>query len=229
MEFPMADSWSPMMERIVFAMTQRDHRVVGISSPQPASGVSSVCERLAAITALTGMRTVLVDMTSRAEDVIPASVWRPGLGNAGQSITHDADGFDRLTARFTKQDRFKFNNVEHLRQAFAEDLAAYETVIVDTAPVPTSDLEQINGAAALAACDGAILLCMSGRVSRAEVLAAQEAMVNTQVSLLGMVLNEMENPTVGAELAREARRLRRYAPGLSHWLERKALSSALLN
>lgn len=225
----MVDSWSPMMERIVFAMTQRDKRVVGITSPQAASGVTSVCERLAGITSLTGMRTLLLDMTSRADDIIPESVWRPGMGNAGQSITRDSAGFDRLTARFTKQDRFKFNNVENLRQAFAEDLAAYDTVIVDAAPVPTHDLDQINGAAAVAACDGAILLCMSGRVSRAELVAAQEAMVNTQVSLLGMVLNEMQNPTVGAEIAREARKLRRYAPGFSGWLERKALGSALLN
>ena len=225
----MVDSWSPMMERIVFATLKRDKRVIGITSPQAGSGVSSVCAQLATITSLTGMRTLLLDMTGRAEAAVPASVWQPGLGNAGQSITRDPAGFDRLTARFDTEHRFAFNNIERLRQAFTEDLAAYEAIIVDIPAVPTVDVSHINGAATAAACDGTLLLCMSGRVSRPEVMAAQDALANTQVSLLGVVLNEMQNPTLGSELAREARKLRRYAPGVAGWLERTALKSGLLN
>jgi protein-tyrosine kinase len=225
----MVECWSPMMERIVFATVKRDKRIVGVTSPQPSSGVTSLCEQLAAVASMTGLRTLLLDMTGRAEDTIPTSVWQPGLGNAGQSITRDPAGFDRLVARFTKEDRFKFNNVENLRQAFAEDLAAYDAVIVDAQPVPTTDMGHINGASAVAACDGAILLCMSGRVSRSELVDAQDALANTQVALLGVVLNEMQNPTVGTEIARESARLRRYMPGVADWLERKALKSALLN
>ena len=225
----MVDCWSPMMERIVFATLKRDKRVVGVTSPQAASGVTSVCEQLAHIASLSGMRTLLLDLTGRAEDVIPLSVWQPGIGNAGQSIVRDPAGFDRLVARFTNEDRFKFNNVEGMRLAFAEDLAAYDAIIVDTPPVPTNDMAHINGAAASAACDGAILLCMSGRVSRSELSDAQDALANAQAGLLGVVLNEMQNPTVGAELAREARKLRRYLPGVSSWLERKALASSILN
>ena len=111
----MVDCWSPMMERIVFATLKRDKRVVGITSPQSASGVTSVCEQLARVAGLSGMRTLLLDLTGRAEVAIPASVWQPGIGNAGQSIVRDPAGFDRLVARFTRDDRFKFNNVEGLR------------------------------------------------------------------------------------------------------------------
>lgn len=218
-----------MTERIVFATVQRGKRVVGVTSPQASSGVTSLCEQLAAITSLTGMRTLLLDMTGQAEETVPASVWQPGLGNAGQSITRDPEGFDRLVARFTKHDRYKYYNVEQLRTAFAEDLAAYDAIIVDTPPVPANDLNHINGAVVAAACDGSILLCMSGRVSKSELVDAQDALANTQVGLLGVVLNEMQNPTVGTELAREARKLRRYAPGFASWLERKALKSAILN
>ena len=225
----MVDCWSPMMERIVFATLKRDKRVVGITSPQSASGVTSVCEQLARVAGLSGMRTLLLDLTGRAEVAIPASVWQPGIGNAGQSIVRDPAGFDRLVARFTRDDRFKFNNVEGLRLAFAEDLATYDAIIVDTPPVPTNDLEFLNGAAAAAACDGAILLCMSGRVSRTELADAQDALANAQAGLLGIVLNEMQNPTVGSELAREARKLRRYLPGVSSWLERRARASSILN
>ena len=213
----------------MFATVKRGKRVVGVTSPQTSSGVTSLCEQLAVITTLSGMRTLVLDLTGQAEDAVPASVWQPGLGNAGQSITRDPAGFDHLVARFTKQDRYRFYGVEQLRHAFADDLAFYEVIIVDIPPVPANNVKYINGAAAAAACDGAILLCMSGRVSRSELVDAQEALANTQVGLLGVVLNEMENPTVGAEIAREARRFRRFCPGLARWLERMALASSLLN
>jgi len=63
-----------------------------VTSPQPSSGVTSLCEQLAAVASMTGMRTLLLDMTGRAEETIPTSVWQPGLGNAGQSITRDPAG-----------------------------------------------------------------------------------------------------------------------------------------
>ena len=225
----MLEGWSPMLERIVYATLKREKRVVGVTSPQPKSGVTSLCEQLAEVSALSGTRTLFLDMSGQAEPSVPASVWMPGLGNAGQSITRDPAGYDRLVARFTKADRYKYFSAERLRLAFAEDLSVYGAIIVDAPPVPANDTERINGAAAAAACDGTLLLCMNGRVSRAELTQAQEALANTQVALLGVVLNEMQNPTVGEELAREARKLRRYLPRVSSWLERKALASAILN
>lgn len=224
----MAD-WSPVLERIVFATLKRDKRVVGVTSPQAASGVTSLCEHLATVASQSGMRTLLLDMTGRAEESVPVSVWQPGLGNAGQSVTRDPAGFDRLVARFTRENRFHFNDVGQLRSAFADDLACYDAVIVDAAPVPTNDVTHINGAAVMAACDGALLLCMSGRVATSELVDTQDALANTQVDLLGVVLNEMQNPSVGSELARQAQKMRRYMPGVATWLERKALGSSILN
>lgn len=225
----MVECWTPMVERIVFATFKRGKRILAVTSPRPAAGVTSLCEQLARVTALTGTRTLLVDMTRQAEATIPESVWQPCKGNAGQSIVRDSAGFDRLAARFTQADRFAFGNVDRLRQSFAEDLAAYEAVIVDARPVPTIETAYINGAAAAAACDATIVLCMSGQVARSDLLECQDALANAQVNLLGVVLNEMQNPTLGAELAREARRLHKILPRFSNWLQRKALANAFLN
>jgi len=225
----MIASWTPMVERIVFATFKRGKRIVAVTSPKPAAGVTSLCEQMARITALNGTRTLLVDMTRRAEDAAPISLWQPCQGNAGQSVVQDPLGFDRLTARFSANDRFIFSNADHLRRSFADDLAGYDAIVVDTRPVPSTESVFINGAAAAAACDAAILLCMSGKVSRAELTECQDALANAQVNVLGVVLNEMQNPTLGAELAREARRLQRLVPPLSRWLQRKALASSFLN
>ncbi|MEQ1696019.1 MAG: hypothetical protein ABL901_09300 [Hyphomicrobiaceae bacterium] len=225
----MVECWTPMVERIVFATFKRGNRILAVTSPRPAAGVTSLCEQIARVTALTGSRTLLVDMTRQAEGTVPESVWQPCKGNAGQSIVHDPQGFDRLTARFTPNERFAFGNTDRLRQSFAEDLASYEAVVVDARPVPTLETAYINGAAAAAACDATIVLCMAGRVARSELAECQDALANAQVNLLGVVLNEMQSPTLGAELAREARRLHKVLPRFSKWLERKAMANAFLN
>lgn len=218
-----------MVERIVFATFKRGNRVVAVTSPKQASGVTTLCEHIAQITALNGNRTLLVDMTRKAEEDLPQALWRPCEDNAGQSVVRDPRGFDRLTARFSANDRFIFCNTDHLRRSFAEDLSAYDAVVVDTRPVPTVETAFINGAAAAAACDAAVLLCMSGKVTRTEIAECHDALANAQVNLLGVVLNEMQNPTLGAELAREARRFQRIIPWFCRWLERKALASTFLN
>jgi hypothetical protein len=169
------------------------------------------------------------DLTGRAEEKVPESVWRPGEGGAGQSITRDPRGFDRLVARFSPDARYLFNNVERLRRALGEDLAHYQAIIVDMPPVPANDVERVNGAAASAACDAVLLVCMSGRVSRNELNDCMDALANAQAKILGTILNDMQNPTLGAELAREARKMRRFFPRMANWLERKANSSVFLN
>ena len=225
----MDDCWTPMVERIVFSTFKRGLRVVAVTSPRPVSGVTTLCEELARITSLGGTKTLLLDMGGPAEENVPSSVWHPCQGNAGQSITGDKQGFDRLIARFTVNDRFKFNNTDWLRRAFNEDLSGYEAIIVDTSPIPTIDTAFINGASAAAACDGAIIVCMTGQFSRSQLLECQDALSNAQVSVLGLVLNEMHSPTLGDELAREARRFHRFLPRFCNWLERKALASTFLN
>lgn len=225
----MAGAWAQQIERIALATFQRGKRVVGVTSPQPGSGVTSVANHLARVAALSGARTLLIDLTHEMEPRTFRSAWLPGQGGAGQAVVRHADGYDRIVARFDVSSRLLFNNVQKMREAFGEDLAQYQAIVVDAPPVPTPDTQHINGAAALAAADAALLVCMTGRLSTSDLDAARDALANAQAHLLGLVLNDMQNPTLGTELAREARRLRRFLPRLSGWLERKALGSSLLN
>lgn len=225
----MTPAWTQQIERIALATFQRGKRVVGVTSPQPISGVSSVAGQLARVASLTGAKTLLIDLTHDVEAKTYRSAWLPGQGGAGQAAVRDADGYDRLVARFDASTRLLFNNVTLMRQTLVEDLAPYQAIVVDAPAVPTTRSDRINGAAALAACDAAILVCMSGQLNRGELDAARDALANAQVALLGLVLNDKINPKLGTELAREARRLKRRMPRLSSWLERKALSISLIN
>lgn len=225
----MSDNWTNEIERLTFATFERGMRVVGVTSPQAKSGVSSVCRRLCEVMAKSGGRTLLVDLSGSTEESTGVAAWRPGTGGAGQSIRTDAAGYDRLVAAFDQETRYLFNSIDRLRRVFAEDLAHYDAIVLDMPSLPATGTSRLNGAPAAAACDGVLMVCLSGDVSREQLNAAVDALANVEAKLLGMVLNDMTNPTLGAELAREARRVRRYLPRLSGWLERKALASALLN
>lgn len=227
----MSDRWTSHVERIVFATFARGVRVIGVTGARPESGVSSVCRCIAEAVTRTGRKTLLLDLSGRP-DPGPAAVsaaWRPGEGGAGQSIRPEPGGYDRLAATFDAGSRGLFNNIDRLRRALGEDLSQYEAIVVDLPSVPVADQDRLNGAAVAAACDAVVLVCVAGEVSREQVSASLDALANAQAQLLGTVLNDMRNPTLGAEIAREAARFRRYLPRLSGWVERKALASVLLN
>jgi hypothetical protein len=54
-------------------------------------------------------------------------------------------------------------------------------------------------------------------------------LASAQANLLGTVLNDMQCPTLGAEIAREAQRLQPFAPRFANWVSGKALDSSFLN
>jgi Mrp family chromosome partitioning ATPase len=217
------DGWTHEVERIALASLGRGIRTIGITSPGRQAGVSTLAADLAEVTALSGDLTASV--LPNARDII----WRPGEGGAGQAITRDPRGFDVLTAKFDVSTRFLFNNVDRLKQSLSEELARYKAVIVDIPALCVAEAEHINGAAAAAACDGVLLVCVSGRITRAELIKGAAALTSAKANVLGTVLNDVACPTLGAEIAREARRLEQYAPRFAKWVSGKALNSPFLN
>jgi Mrp family chromosome partitioning ATPase len=223
------DGWTHEVERIALATLGQGIRTIGITSHGGQAGVSTLAADLAEVTALSGVSTLYVNLTTTVQPNARDIIWRPGEGGAGQAITRDARGFDVLTARFDLPTRFLFNNVDRLKQSFSEELARYKAVIIDIPALCVAEAEHINGAAAAAACDGVLLVCVSGRVTRAELIKGTAAMDAAKVNVLGTVLNDIECPSLGAEIAREALRLERFAPRFANWVSRQALNSPFLN
>jgi hypothetical protein len=137
--------------------------------------------------------------------------------------------FDRIVANPSGPLRAPFNNVEQMRQLFHQELAHYTAVVVDLPSILGDHQQRINPLAPAAACDGVYVLCMAGIVDNDALTAAMKLLRQSAVNILGVVVNDAENPSLGAEIAREARRVSRLTPGLSRWLERKALAVKFLN
>lgn len=225
----MQEYWTHEVERIALQTVARGERVIGITSVQRGAGVSLLCHRMCEVLTLSGQNPLYVDLTGQMEAAVPPATFRPGQSAATPCVEKSGNGYHRLTARFDTETRFLYSTPAKMRAAFEELLASYSSIIVNLPPVPTRDTTRINAAAAAAACDGTIVVAMSGDVTKSELGAGIDALATAQARMLGFVLNEARNPTLGAELAREARRLKRFLPRFSAWLEAKASSSVFLN
>ena len=217
------------IEKIFHSTLGNGTRVIGLASPCSGSGVTSLAVALARRCALGGIQTLLIDMASPVMVDSQASDWTPGRGGVGQEIECDKLGFDRLPVRPSAETVYKFRDPATLREVFSEELTRYDAIIIDLAPVPNSDPAAIPGAIGASACDSVLLVGMTGRITRYDLDAAIDALKATNAPLAGIILNDRDNPTLGAEIAREARRIERFLPRLSRSIQKVANRVRLLN
>jgi Mrp family chromosome partitioning ATPase len=224
----MIHSWLRPIEEIMLAAVDSKVRVLGVLSPEAGAGVSTACRMLAESHCRSGAKTLLVDLTQTVQQAETDGAWAPGDG-AAQLIQVQASGVDLLAVRPTAETRPAFNNVDVMRRMFKDELAAYEAIIVDLPPVLNRREDLINPLAAARACDAVIMVCMIGLIKQHEVEETLSVLRTAGVQLGGTVLNDMRNPTLGAEMAAAARRIARLSPKLAAWLQKKLLASSFLN
>jgi Mrp family chromosome partitioning ATPase len=220
-------SWQNSAEQIMLAAIDNKARVVGIVSPDRQAGVSTLCRQLAEAYAASGARTLLIDLAERSP-ARGAPKWRPGF-DAAMATTATGHGFDLLVAQFTSESRALFSNVTTFRGLLDDNLASYEAIVIDLPALGGSDHDSINPVAAARACDAVLLLCLTGKVTQDQLMAAVREMQGAGVPLAGTVLNDRYAPTLGVAMATNRRRLSRLVPGLNRWVERKLSTSEFLN
>jgi Mrp family chromosome partitioning ATPase len=221
--------WHEEVQRIRLATFGRGIRLVGFTSPRANSGVTTLCKALAAVTAASGLRTLLVDLSEAPDDAENAPLWLPGSGGALVAIPSGPAPFDKLTARTTPDTRDLFNNSAQLRRTLMDELADYAAVIVDLAPLKPRFPGAVDTTSAAAACGNVYLVCVTGEVTKTEISESVTRLHSAGVEVLGLILNDVANPSLGAELARQALRFKRLAPQFTTRLAGKLLATPFLN
>ncbi|RYJ01661.1 MAG: hypothetical protein EON47_10045 [Acetobacteraceae bacterium] len=115
-----------------------------------------------------------------------------------------------------------------LREAVAGWLRDWDTVVIDTAPLVAGTAQGVPGLAAAAAAEASLLVILAGRTPTSAVREASQALRKAGARLLGTVMNDRDNPSLRAELERQALRLARLAPAMAAGLARRIRGSALL-
>lgn len=221
----MIEAWQPQIRKLALTSWGEGERVIAVAGVDGQSGVSTLCEGLAAFAARSGRRTALLDM---AQPLAAATGgWR--LDSAPASlIRHDPAGFDRLLVAGETDGR-SVTDIARLRHGMEEHLGGYDTIVADIAPLREIGTRAADGPAAAAACGRIYLVALAGQIDRSAFASTMSLLDASRIALAGLILNDRWNPTLAAELAREAGRLRIVAPRLSRWLARKALGSRFLS
>lgn len=212
------DPGSPPIEAIhQFAQT-RKARVVGLVGVERDSGVSLIAQALAMRCVMAGKRALLVDATGAPLETGPR-----------EPLRRDAHGFDRLKLRPLRDDLLAMRDIARLRALLQVEYGHYDVVVVDAPAVREAAASALPATIVGGACDALFMVCLTGAVTRTLLEEASATLRGAQAPLAGLVLNRREQPTLGAEIAREARRLRRRAPRLSARIQAWASASNLLD
>jgi protein-tyrosine kinase len=202
------------VESIYQASVGAGARVVAVIGVEDGDGASACARALAERSALAPSRTLLVDASESRRPTAPT--WEPEPQNIGWFKLSDGE-----------EDPFRLRSPDTLRRLWVEAHKDWETVIIDCAPALEDRDYVAPGKLTARSADAVILVCLGGKTTKQSIEAAKAALGPANV--VGVVVNGRDQPTVGAEVAREARRISRYFPRLSRWLARRALRSKALD
>lgn len=155
----------------------------------------------------------------------------PGLLEAPQLVCAAGQGITLtgVTAPGRREAIVKLRKPGVLEQCIASWQQMFDTVIFDTSPMNVSAADHIPPERVAAACDGSLLVVLSGRSTEAMVATALNRLNAGGAQLLGCLYNDRDNPPLQSELLREVTRLApffgRLASRLSRWIKNNHLLS----
>lgn len=208
-----------LLERMRHATFTQGARVIALTAPHANAGNSLIAALFARRLHETGLNVLLVDASLPPDPRTAPGRWAPGDGTGPALVSRETEGPDRLWIAIHPDDAGRFNDPARLRTLFDTELAAYDAVIVDCAPARIGSGAAIE-AMTIAAISGATLVI--GKANRTfghERDSALALLAECRAPLAGFVINDTIAPSLGAEIAREVRRFRRFHP---RWADRLA-------
>ena len=209
---------SPGMESIFQHVVGQGARIIGLAGVDHDNGASTIARALARRGCAGGQRVLLVDasfVSCSERTVAPPSA--------------TAEGFHKVDLRPTVDVALPMRDLSRLRRTLHDWLKSYDMIIVDMAPPLPDPKYPLPATVVSKACDATLLVCLTGRVTQGDLELAAGALRNAGAPLAGVIVNHREQPTLGAEMAREAERLRRIAPRLVARLQRQVEANKFLN
>ena len=181
--------WLRPIEHMVLA-SARDRRIIGITAPHAAAGVSTVSSAFAEMSARWGAKTLLVDLSQVISDAGDGQRWAPGLSDPRLFLETSERSYDVLQAIPTSATLGAFNSARHFRGSLVKELAEYSAIILDLPSILDFSLETVNPLVASVACDGIIIVCVKGRTTTDHLKQTVEAIKIAGGPIVGTVLND---------------------------------------
>lgn len=204
-------------------------RTLAVMASTKAEGTSSVAGALAQRAIAVGKKVLVVDLNLhnphisnqlQSQDIgatIPQQL-KPSHGPE-YSVMPVPQGDKGLLE--LREQAILAHNIEHWT-------ADYDLVIFDTSPLCQVNRRNIPAQLVAGCCDGAILVIRSGKTEAAQLGQAMATLSSLNVNLLGTVINDYSNPSLGQELVRQCCKLAKTLPKTADWLIDKINTSKFL-
>ncbi|MDB5572537.1 MAG: putative ATPase [Hyphomicrobiales bacterium] len=222
------DPAAPPVEAVHQHLTARRARIVGVVGVDHDSGVSTLVHALAARCAQGGQRTLVIDCGGRA---CASDQSGPNVlgGGAARAAEPHAGGYDTLLLRPPSHEMLRVRSVSWLRHLMVSELSEYQMIFIDMLPAREDPEYALPATIVGNACDLVLLMCLAAQATKADLEEALTSLRTVGAPLGGVVINRREQPTLGFEIAREAKRIAWIAPRLANRLATKAQNSRFLD
>lgn len=215
----------------IYARTfERGVRTVGITGPQERSGVSTFARSLIAHCALSGQKSLLVDLSSGLSGKSQKASYAANDSRADDlPIRQTNHGYDILSFNPAKDNNRPFNNTQKIHNILRTDLIDYKHVVVDLLPVPITPTSVQTKNIEAAACDAVILVCHTCATTRSAIEAAIRSLSENNTKIAGLMMNNQHRRTMVDEIQREMERISSLLPRkLRNLIARRSDESATL-
>ena len=206
-------------------------RVTAITAPHSGTAAGAIAGMLARNFAASGLRTLLIDVSSPVTAHATAADWRPDQPIPSARIrTGGANGTpDVLAITASRQSRPAFNNIDRLTHAFRDGLGDYAVIVLHLAPVPASSEQHVNPVSLACAADATYLVCTSDETTAGEIEKAKSALETAGVTIAGTLLDASRVNAPGPEMAAVAQRWLPLPGGLRRRVAAYLRTSPLFN
>ncbi|MCA1021053.1 CpsD/CapB family tyrosine-protein kinase [Halobacillus litoralis] len=195
---PIAEQFRTIRTNLQFASVDADLQTMVVTSPNPSEGKSVTTANTAVVFAQQGKKTLLVDADLRKPTIhytfrVPNTA---GLSNyliGAQRIEDivnptDLNKLDIMTCGPIPPNPSELLGSKKMQEFIEEAKQTYDMIIFDTPPVhAVTDSQVLSNFV-----DGVLLVVRSKQTDKESALKAKEQLEQSQVNLLGVVLNDQD-------------------------------------
>lgn len=208
---------------------------VAIAAAEDHEGVSMLAYAIARRAAVMGRKVLLADFNRRLPSVgqrlgIASGDWTPGEPSAqNQIVPLSNTGLSVLPAPSSTSGWLRARETSILDACFQQWREKFDCVVADTSPLTIRNQDNFPPENVCAACDGTVLLVLTGRTSETRVKEATNKLAGANARIIGTVLNDRHAPALSDELVRETHRFDRVAPAVMEKLRAGIRRSTFLS
>lgn len=218
------------VEHIYSQTCAKGLRSISICAANPQEGVSTLACALAERHQMSGKRTLLVDMNYFRPSLderyqLPRLNWSAEPESCARAVLNEVNGVHILTASSSLD--MQLRQTDALQTLIAGWMEQYDAVIIDTSPINAINRHNVPAELVCARTLATVMVVRSGITPQGDILNALTKLNQQGVTPIGLVMNDVDCPSLYQEMIRELDRLARFAPGtarkLSQWIAKNKL------